>query len=418
MLFSITFIVVFSVPDLLRLPVRLRGLATSPHRWLAPALVQLSIFVLLVVVGDQFVVAFTTAFLHSNPCRPVFLPGPDTPLDPSHVFASIPGLVQLASRMPEGWAQLLSRALDFAALLGEVPRSLPALVFLFVCSQLAVPERCTFSTAPNPLSNGVVFHRQDLRWLAEDVPHARSLVRSLIVADAQIARMFHTAVKAAVVGGAISAGLKMLVHRYRPNAYGDPLRLLGPALTTINHNQCVAFLLPLNTSSPFQSRPLFNPDPPLRSLPPHTIASSWQLLEAGPEFPVWPRHRHLRRGPRPCSQCCFIHCLEPVRARQETQVFLRLSASHLRPNPRSDSHPWVFGAHRRPGISQSAMFALRVPFYLFPALVAVSRVASCVHWPSDAFFGSLLGLVVGEWVLAEASDSEEAGPRKEAAKEA
>ena len=38
-----------------------------------------------------------------------------------------------------------------------------------------------------------------------------------------------------VLGGAASASLKMLLHRYRPNAYGDPYMWKGPGTAVVNH---------------------------------------------------------------------------------------------------------------------------------------------------------------------------------------
>ena len=84
--------------------------------------------------------------------------------------------------------------LKFSTGLGEVDRILPVLVTLAIFAQLIVPKQY-------------------------------ELLRHL----------FFRTVLGQVVGGLISAGVKITVHRFRPVAYGDPLWFGGPGLQTVNH---------------------------------------------------------------------------------------------------------------------------------------------------------------------------------------
>ena len=84
--------------------------------------------------------------------------------------------------------------LQFSTGLGEVERILPVLITLAVFTQFVVPKQY-------------------------------ELVRHL----------FFRAVLSQVVGGLISAAMKITIHRFRPNAYGDPWWFTGPGLQVINH---------------------------------------------------------------------------------------------------------------------------------------------------------------------------------------
>jgi len=89
---------------------------------------------------------------------------------------------------------ILESFLEFATGLGEVPRILPVLIMLAVFTQIIVPQQY-------------------------------ELVR----------HVFFKAVLAQVVGGFISAMLKLTFHRFRPIAYGDPLMFTGPGLKVVDH---------------------------------------------------------------------------------------------------------------------------------------------------------------------------------------
>lgn len=50
-----------------------------------------------------------------------------------------------------------------------------------------------------------------------------------------IKRILFASIAGVILGGVTSGTLKILFHRYRPNAYGDPYMWKGPGLTTVNH---------------------------------------------------------------------------------------------------------------------------------------------------------------------------------------
>ena len=50
-----------------------------------------------------------------------------------------------------------------------------------------------------------------------------------------IKRMLFGCISGVVLSGVTSGALKILLHRYRPNAYGNPYMWTGPSTTTVNH---------------------------------------------------------------------------------------------------------------------------------------------------------------------------------------
>lgn len=78
--------------------------------------------------------------------------------------------------------------------MGEVHRLLPVLIGIYIFAQLVLPHR-----------------------------HSCIKVSSF------------ACITGVVLGGAASASLKILLHRYRPNAYGDPYMWKGPGTAVVNH---------------------------------------------------------------------------------------------------------------------------------------------------------------------------------------
>ena len=78
--------------------------------------------------------------------------------------------------------------------MGEVHRLLPVLIGIYVFAQLVVPHR-----------------------------HSCIKVSSF------------ACITVVVLGGAASTSLKILLHRYRPNAYGDPYMWKEPGTAVVNH---------------------------------------------------------------------------------------------------------------------------------------------------------------------------------------
>ena len=84
--------------------------------------------------------------------------------------------------------------IDFASDLGEVPKILPPFIVLALYSQLIVPKKY-------------------------------ELIRNI----------FTRCVLVQIIGGAVSAGLKMCFHRYRPLTYGDPMKFTGPGFQIVDN---------------------------------------------------------------------------------------------------------------------------------------------------------------------------------------
>lgn len=78
--------------------------------------------------------------------------------------------------------------------IGEVHRLLPVLIGTYVFTQLVIP-------------------------------HRHSCIKVSLFA----------CITGVVLGGVTSASLKILLHRYRPNAYGDPYMWKGPGTAVVNH---------------------------------------------------------------------------------------------------------------------------------------------------------------------------------------
>ena len=63
-------------------------------------------------------------------------------------------------------------------------------------------------------------------------------VVSLLLVTHRHSKIRHTlfaCVAGVVLGGVISGSFKILLHRYRPNAYGDPYKWTGPGTAVVNH---------------------------------------------------------------------------------------------------------------------------------------------------------------------------------------
>ena len=154
---------------------------------------SISVVVLVMFVFDADLTCVIRYTMKGNPCWPVLVPAASPsqiPYPLQHTWIKSwhklyhgysPGAVQL-------FIQNLGRGL------GEVPTLLPAVIGVYVVSLLIVPSR----------------HR---------------ILR--VTAFACVAGI--------VLGGVFSATLKILLHRYRPNAYGDPYKWTGPGTAVVNH---------------------------------------------------------------------------------------------------------------------------------------------------------------------------------------
>ena len=211
--FSVTFVLIFITPTLiwlLLLPVsillkwqygQLNGdkakssildvLRIVMDQWLV--ILCISLFVLLMFVFDADLTCLIRYTMKGKPCWPVLIPSSTKPALPyplQHAwikswhklfYGYAPGAVQ-------GFVQSLGCSL------GEVPTLLPTLIGVYVVSLLIIPSKHT-------------------------------VLRLTIF----------SCVAGVVLAGVFSASLKIMLHRYRPNAYGDPYRWTGPGTAVVNH---------------------------------------------------------------------------------------------------------------------------------------------------------------------------------------
>ena len=91
---------------------------------------------------------------------------------------------------------MVKYCLHYGRELGEVSRLLPMLIGTYILAQLILPPDC-------------------------------KLVKKTLFAS----------IAGVVMGGVISASFKILIHRYRPNAYGNPYMWTGPGAKVVSHWQ-------------------------------------------------------------------------------------------------------------------------------------------------------------------------------------
>ena len=89
---------------------------------------------------------------------------------------------------------LVEYCLHYGRELGEVARLLPMLIGTYILAQLILPQDC-------------------------------KVVKKTLFAS----------ITGVVMGGVVSASFKILIHRYRPNAYGNPYMWTGPGAKVVNH---------------------------------------------------------------------------------------------------------------------------------------------------------------------------------------
>ena len=153
----------------------------------------ISMMVLLMFVFDADLTCVIRYTMKGQPCWPVLIPAssrPQLPYPLQHAWIKSwhklfhgysPGMVA-------EFIQNLGRGL------GEVPSLLPTLIGVYLVTLFIVPSK-------------------------------QKILRLTIFA----------CVAGIVLGGVLSGTLKILIHRYRPNAYGDPYQWTGPSTTVVNH---------------------------------------------------------------------------------------------------------------------------------------------------------------------------------------
>lgn len=153
----------------------------------------ISLIVLFMFVVDADLTCVIRYTMKGKPCWPVLIPNSlrsHLPYPLQHAW--IQSWHRVFSGYTPGTVQMFIQ--NFGRELGEVPKLLPVLIGVYVVSLLIVPSKHTT---------------------------LRLTVFSCMAG--------------VVLGGISSGSLKILLHRYRPNAYGNPYRWTGPGTTVVNH---------------------------------------------------------------------------------------------------------------------------------------------------------------------------------------
>lgn len=173
-----------------------------PHSWKKTARVYLkavtkwkaSILTCLIVViisyaFDSSITALVRFMGKGKPCWPMLKPK-GTAI-PSSILNTYPWHIMYPTYHP---APLLKTFIMIGRELGEVCHLLPMLIGVYTLSQIFLPPKNSF-----------------------------------------IKKALFASIAGVVLGGVTSGSFKVLFHRYRPNAYGDPYMWKGPSMTTVNH---------------------------------------------------------------------------------------------------------------------------------------------------------------------------------------
>lgn len=194
-LFTISIALVFAIPRCIQF---WKGIITEgkvgpcyffrpfkKHPWLS-IMTFLSLLVLIKL--DPYFTSLFSMSINQGKCG-LLLSEESKYLDDAMDFMN-----QFPSFFNENHFAALDSIFQFTSGLGEVSRILPALITVSVFAQIAVPKQYE-------LARHILFR----------------------------------AVLAQVIGGSISAFLKIMFHRFRPMAYGDPLMFQGPGFQVVNH---------------------------------------------------------------------------------------------------------------------------------------------------------------------------------------
>lgn len=110
---------------------------------------------------------------------------------PPNMISTIPWHKKFKDYKPH---LVLGLVISYGRELGEVCHLLPVLIGTFMLAQLFLPPQ-----------------------------------------NSQIKKAFFASIAGVVLGGVTSGIFKILFHRYRPNAYGNPYMWTGPGMTTVDH---------------------------------------------------------------------------------------------------------------------------------------------------------------------------------------
>jgi len=159
------------------------------------SLLAISGVVLLTYLLDGEISSFLRFVGAGKPCWPLLVPA--SQINKGQLPPNLLGSIQWHSKWKDyrpHWT--LQMAISYGRELGEVCHLLPTLIGTFVLAQLLLPP---------------AYYR--------------------------IKEALFACIAGVVLGGVTSGSFKVLFHRYRPNAYGNPYLWTGPGMTTVNHLQ-------------------------------------------------------------------------------------------------------------------------------------------------------------------------------------
>ena len=149
----------------------------------------------VLVLGSYLFDSEITALLRflgkGDPCWPLLVPPNPDPAIPSSILNFYPWHTAFPKYQPNS---LIKELILIGRELGEVCHLLPMLIGTYTLSQIFLPPK-------------------------------NSLIKSALFAS----------IAGVVLGGVTSGSFKILFHRYRPNAYGNPYMWQGPGMATVNH---------------------------------------------------------------------------------------------------------------------------------------------------------------------------------------
>lgn len=154
----------------------------------------LSIFILIVFVFDGDMTCVIRYTMKGKPCWPILIPNSinsKLPYPLQHAWIKSWHKLFLTTGYSPGTIQDFIQNLGRE--LGEVSKLLPVVIGVFVVSLV--------------------------------LPMKHNILRQALFC----------CVAGVVLGGVTSGSFKILLHRYRPNAYGDPYKWTGPGTTVVNH---------------------------------------------------------------------------------------------------------------------------------------------------------------------------------------
>lgn len=211
-LFTILFNVIFVLPTIIQIILHVKRYAlqssyrqsTNPIRknilnflsvvkkWRFSIVFIFCLFLLTLIFDGDIIYIFRYA-IKGTPCWPLLIPvNKMSPLPYPLEYAWVKTWHRHFVGYKPSW--MISYCLHYGRELGEVCRLLPMLIGLYVLAKLMLPSE-------------------------------NKLIKKSLFAS----------IAGVVMGGVASASCKIILHRYRPNAYGNPYMWTGPGTQIVNH---------------------------------------------------------------------------------------------------------------------------------------------------------------------------------------